>query len=103
MSDYPKVRVADEPSANAPTYGEVIKDALRASNPWVDNSTPDGHFGVAVKNIGGHCSYWFRGELGDPDARVVARTQNGEHYLGGGLLGGQWVGRIHTAGGSRHA
>lgn len=90
-----KVRVAEEPSANSVTYAAVIKDALRASNPWVDDSTPDGHFGVAVKNVGGHCTYYFRGEPGDPDALVVARTQNGEHYLGGGLLGGQWVGRIH--------
>lgn len=90
-----KVRVAAEPSANAPTYDDVIKDALRASEPWVDDSTPDGHFGVAVKNVGGHCVYYFRGELGDLGARVVARTQNGEHYLGGALLGGHWVGRIH--------
>jgi hypothetical protein len=90
-----KVRVAAEPSLNAPTYSEVIADALRASGPWVDDSTPDGHFGVVVKNIGGHCTYYFRGELGDPNALVVARTQNGEHYLGGSLLGGQWVGRIY--------
>ena len=90
-----RVRVADEPSANAPTYAEVIKDAMKASGPWVDDSTPDGHFGVVVHNVGGYCTYWFRGELGALEARVVARTQNGEHYLGGGFLGGQWVGRIH--------
>lgn len=89
------VRVADEPAENAPTYAAVVSDALLSSAPWVDDSTPEGHFGVAVKNIGGHCTYYLRGELGDPDALVVARTQNGEHYLGGGLLGGQWVGRIY--------
>lgn len=90
-----KVRVAAEPSGNAPTYRDIVHDAIRTSDPWIDDSTPEGHFGVAVKNIGGHCTYWFRGELGDPDAPVVARTQNGEHYLGGGFLGGHWVGRIH--------
>lgn len=85
-----QVRVAAEPSPNAPTYAEVIADALVASAPWVDDATPDGHFGVAVKNVGGNSTYWFRGELADPDARVVARTQNGQHYIGGGILGGQW-------------
>lgn len=88
-----KVRLADEPAENAPTFAQLIADAEVAGSPWIDDYTPEGHFGVTVKNIGGFGVYWFKGELGDSDARVVGRTQNGHHYVGGGILGGTWVGR----------
>lgn len=86
------ITVAAEPSDNAATYAQVIADAMRHAEPFIDHETPEGHFGVFVENIGGYQTYWFRGHLADPDARIVARSQViGEqvaHYVGGSLLGG---------------
>lgn len=86
------VPVATEPSENAMTYAQVIADATRHTEPFIDHETPEGHFGVFVENIGGYQTYWFRGDLADPDARIVARSQvivdQVTHYVGGSLLGG---------------
>lgn len=88
------INVAAEPSENAATFAMVSTDAHRASDfgPFVDHETPDGHFGFVVENVGGVQTYWFRGEVGDPEARIVARTQyigdTPAHYIGGSFLGG---------------
>ncbi|MEV0869341.1 hypothetical protein AB0I24_15540 [Brachybacterium paraconglomeratum] len=88
------VPVADHPSDNAPTYAEVCKDAERVSlaGPFIDDDTPAGHFGIVVSNMGGVQTYWFKGSLGDVNARVVARTQvihgRPTHYVGGSFFGG---------------
>lgn len=90
---YP-VPVAAHPSDNAPTYAEVRKDAERVSlaGPFIDDDTPVGHFGIVVSNMGGVQTYWFKGSLGDVNARVVARTQlipgRPTHYVGGSFFGG---------------
>lgn len=82
------------PSDNAPTYAEVRKNAERVSlaGPFIDEDTPVGHFGIVVSNMGGVQTYWFKGSLGDVNARVVARTQNirgrPTHYVGGSFFGG---------------
>lgn len=88
------IRVAPEPSDGALTYAEVIADATRVSDlsPFVDDETPEGHFGAVVGNLGGVQTYWFRGEPGEGGARIVARTQFVRdeclHYVGGSLFGG---------------
>lgn len=86
------ITVAAEPSDNAATYAQVIADATRHTEPFIDHETPEGHFGVLVENIGGYQTYWFRGDLADPDARIVARSQvivdRVTHYVGGSLFGG---------------
>ena len=87
------VPVAATPSPGAPTYTQIITDADTASTPWIDDTTPPGHFGVTVRNIGGVQTYWFAGDVNNPaDAPVVARTQtiHGRlfHYVGGRILGG---------------
>lgn len=86
------VPVAEQPSANAVTYSQARADAREMGTPFVDSSTPKGHFGLTVQNAGGPQTYWFRGDLGDPGALIVARTQiiNGRptHYVGGSLFGG---------------
>ncbi|MCK0441249.1 hypothetical protein MUG78_17765 [Gordonia alkaliphila] len=83
------VPVADEPDSTAVTYRELLQHSTSASEAFVDVQTPPGHFGVVVKNVGGVQTYWFKGTLGDPAARTVARTQHGVgHYIGGGVLGG---------------
>ncbi|WP_122941045.1 hypothetical protein [Brachybacterium sp. EE-P12] len=88
------VPVADYPSDNAATYAEVRSDAERVSlaGPFIDDDTPVGHFGIVVSNMGGVQTYWFKGSLGDANARVVARTQiiRGRpiHYVGGSFFGG---------------
>ena len=87
------INVATEPDENAPTFEQVIQDAERTAEPFIDHVTPEGHFGVTVYNIGGVQTYWFAGDLADPQARVVARTQiirnSPVHYLGGSFLGGR--------------
>lgn len=88
------INVADDPSDHAWTYGQITKDAQKVADvgPFIDTQTPEGCFGITVKNIGGNQTYWFRGALGDPAAQVVARTQyiNGRphHYVGGSAFGG---------------
>lgn len=88
------VPVADHPSANAATYAQVRRDAEAVSlaGAFTDDDTPEGHFGIIVRNMGGIQTYWFKGSLGDPNARIVARTQiiNGRptHYTGGSFFGG---------------
>lgn len=87
--------VADEPSSNAATYAEVIRDAevVSTGGPFVDADTPEGHFGIIVRNLGGVQTYWFRGALGDPDARIAGRVQIIEgrptYYVGGSIFGGE--------------
>lgn len=93
------VTVDSNPSTHSITYAEVLKDAeVVGGEPFVDDKTPEGHFGQTVKNIGGTQVYWFKGEKGDPEARVVARTQyvgtRMLHYIGGRLFGGQLVVRL---------
>lgn len=88
------VPVAERPSENAATYGMVRRDAEVVSTygAFIDDDTPDGCFGIVVRNVGGIQTYWFRGPFGDPNARIVARTQliNGRHthYVGGSFFGG---------------
>lgn len=90
----PIVNVADSPREDAPTYQSLIADAETAGDPFIDSVTPAGHFGVTVKNVGGVQTYWLKGDLADPAARVVARTQwrgmseSGLHYLRPGIMGG---------------
>lgn len=88
------VPAAEQPSENAATYGMVRRDAERVSldGPFIDDDTPTGCFGIVVRNMGGIQTYWFKGTFGDPNARIVARTQliNGRptHYVGGSFFGG---------------
>lgn len=73
-----RVPVATQPSVNAPNFRNLVA------------VTPDGHFGVIVKNIGGVQTYWLRGNLTDPEtAVVVGRTGDGGHFIGGAVLGGR--------------
>lgn len=86
------INVAPEPYENAATFAEVIADAERSTEPFIDSETPEGHFGVIVSNHGGIQTYWLKGNLADPEARIVARTQvirdHSVHYVGGSLFGG---------------
>ena len=75
------------------TYRELIADAEKHSEPFIDDETPDGHFGVTVKNISGISTYWLKGPKGDLDAVVVGRNQDGNNYRGGGVLGGEYINR----------
>lgn len=86
------INVATEPDERAATFAQVIADADRATEPFTDSETPEGHFGVIVSNIGGVQTYWLKGDLANPEAQVVARTQvirdRSVHYVGGSFLGG---------------
>lgn len=85
-----RVPVATQPSVNAPNFRNLVAEAERVGDPFVDSVTPDGHFGVIVKSIGGVQTYWLRGNLTDPEtAVVVGRTGDGGHFIGGGVLGGR--------------
>lgn len=94
-SHHTTIPVAERPDPGAATYAQVRRDADTVSldGAFVDRETPDGCFGVVVRNTGGVQAYWFRGPFGDPYARVVARTQAinvaPTHYVGGSLVGGQ--------------
>ena len=93
------VPVAEAPLPGAPTYAEIVGDADIASEPFIDDQTPAGHFGVTVTNLGGVQTYWFNGALGDLTAQVVARTQFDNtrpvgsqfvgHYIKCSYLGGE--------------
>lgn len=91
--DSGKILVA-EPLPNAMSHSQIIDDAEKTSDPFVDSETPEGHFGVVAKNVGGVQTYWFKGEIGQDDAPVVARTQLTQygalHYLNPGILGGTY-------------
>lgn len=83
---------------DATSYAALLKHADIASQPYIDDSTPDGHFGVTVKLLGVTTAYLLRGELGAEDATIVERTEYPEpgsgrtpnRYVGGGLKGGAW-------------
>ena len=72
------------------TYSHLRSSAEKCSEPFIDDETPAGHFGVTVKNISGVSTYWLKGQKGDPNAVVVGRNQGGVSYKGGGVLGGEY-------------
>ena len=98
-----RIAVAKKPDPGALTYQEVVDgidpDAEIVSPAFVNEATPEGHFGVTIVKEGKRETYWFSGARGDEDAQVVARTVHSRrcgplgamHYLGS-QLGGRYYG-----------
>ncbi|WP_159600533.1 hypothetical protein [Agromyces humi] len=78
----------------ASTLADIRKSSERPVRTFVDDTTPDGHFGASAKIVGLATVYILKGELDDPAAQIVERTEYHmvgapRRYIGRGLKGGQ--------------
>lgn len=83
------------------TLADLNKNAEKVVT-FVDDATPAGYFGASAKVLGIFSTYLFKGVEGDESAEVVGRVEipkgldllNTSVYVGNGLKGGEWSGRL---------